>query len=64
MPRLLTVPEAAAALGVSPDTVRRYGDDGRLPYVRYGSGRSGTRRLIPEDAVAAFIAAHTHSGPS
>ena len=62
MPRLLTIPETAEALRVSVRTVRYYTDDGRLPYVRYSGGPA--RRLIPEDAVAAFIAAHMHGGAS
>lgn len=62
MSKLLTLAEVAEILRVSVDTVRRYSDDGRLPYVRYGTGTSGTRRLIPADAVERFIAAHTVVG--
>jgi excisionase family DNA binding protein len=35
---LLTVPEAAALLRVSPITIRRYIADGQLPAVRVGKG--------------------------
>jgi excisionase family DNA binding protein len=34
--RLVTVQEAADALSVSPQTIRRWCKDGRLPYVRRG----------------------------
>src|SRR5713226_7203656 len=38
MMELLTVPEAAALLRVSPITIRRYIADGQLPAVRVGKG--------------------------
>ncbi|GAA1354629.1 TOBE domain-containing protein [Saccharothrix algeriensis] len=37
----LRISEAAALLGVSDDTVRRWIDQGRLPAVRLDSGRKG-----------------------
>jgi molybdopterin-binding protein len=42
--------EAAELLGVSPDTVRRWADAGRLPAERDGGGH----RMIPGTALAAF----------
>ncbi|HYA44455.1 MAG TPA: helix-turn-helix transcriptional regulator [Acidimicrobiales bacterium] len=44
------VPEAAALLGVSADTVRRWADAGKLRSTRDGSGR----RLIDAAALAEF----------
>lgn len=46
----LTVTEAAEALGVHPDTVRRLITDGRLPTVPTGT----RRQLVPVDALRAF----------
>ena len=39
----LRISEAAALLGVSDDTVRRWIDQGRLPEVRLDNGRKGVR---------------------
>jgi molybdopterin-binding protein len=44
------VPEAARLLGVSPDTVRRWADSGRLPSERDTAGR----RVIEGQALADF----------
>jgi excisionase family DNA binding protein len=49
---LLTYPEAAARLGVSPKTLRRIVEDGAIPTVR---PTDHTVRFDPED-VDAFIA--------
>jgi len=46
----LSIVEAAAALGVSRGTIFALLGDGSLPYLRIGR-----RRLIPTDAIAAFI---------
>jgi excisionase family DNA binding protein len=46
---LLTVSEAARRLGLSIDTIRRYGDSGRLPVVWTPTGQ---RRFRPEDVDA------------
>jgi molybdopterin-binding protein len=46
------VPEAAHLLGVSPDTVRRWADSGKLPAERDASGR----RTIDGEALARFAA--------
>jgi molybdopterin-binding protein len=47
MPRQLTIGEAAKALGVSADTLRRWDRDGKLRTVR----DARNRRLVPEDEV-------------
>jgi molybdopterin-binding protein len=49
------ISQAAQLLGVSPDTVRRWADSGRLPVARDGSGR---RTVAGEDlaALAASLA--------
>ncbi|NKY51977.1 TOBE domain-containing protein [Nocardia vermiculata] len=39
----MRISEAAALLGVSDDTVRRWIEQGRLPEVRLDSGRKGVR---------------------
>jgi molybdopterin-binding protein len=44
------ISEAAELLGVSPDTVRRWADSGRLPAERDDSGH----RVIPGAELAAF----------
>jgi len=61
VPRFLTIAETAEMLRLSVDTIRGYCEDGRLPSVRFVSnGRSP--RLVPSEAVEAFIAAHTVHG--
>lgn len=45
------IPEAAEVLGVSPDTVRRWIDGGRLP-----SRTTGTRTVVPGSELASFAA--------
>ena len=50
--------EAAAILGVSPDTVRRWVDDGRLPAVR----SSGGQRLVRRADVAHLLTARRRAG--
>jgi molybdopterin-binding protein len=52
------VGEVAGILGVSPDTVRRWIDDGHLPAVRTASGR----RRVDGVALARF-ARSLHEGP-
>jgi len=47
MPRQLTIGQAAKALGVSADTLRRWDRDGKLRTVR----DARNRRLVPEDEV-------------
>jgi excisionase family DNA binding protein len=46
----MTLTEAAAALGVSPHTLRRWADAGRIPVLRTLGGR---RRFRPKDVEAA-----------
>jgi molybdopterin-binding protein len=48
MPRQLTLGEAAQAIGVSADTLRRWDRAGKLRTVR----DEHNRRLVPEDEVA------------
>jgi molybdopterin-binding protein len=50
--------EAAGILGVSPDTVRRWIDDGRLPAVRSAGGQ----RLVRRADVARLLAARRRAG--
>jgi molybdopterin-binding protein len=55
--------QAAALLGVSPDTVRRWADSGRLPATRSPGGR----RTIDGKALARFamsIASGPQAGPA
>jgi excisionase family DNA binding protein len=53
-PRLVSIEEAARQLGVHPLTIRRLFNRGELPTVRVGR-----RRLIPQEAIDAYIRAHT-----
>jgi molybdopterin-binding protein len=46
--------DAARMLGVSPDTVRRLVDSGRLPATRSAGGR----RLVDSAALAAYVESH------
>ncbi|MCC2279040.1 helix-turn-helix transcriptional regulator [Streptomyces sp. ET3-23] len=48
--RTYTIGQAARLLGVSPDTVRRWADAGRIPTQRDESGK----RLIDGEQLAAF----------
>lgn len=48
----MTVAETADALGVSPDTIRRWLDDGTLPEVLPGAAK---RRLVPRRAIDQVI---------
>lgn len=50
MAELMQVRQAARALGVSENTIRRWGEKGLLPTVRLPSG---VRRFRPEDVEAA-----------
>jgi len=62
VPLLLTVKQAAEALGVSDDTVYRYIADGDLDttdVARRGSVRAKTR--IPRKSIEKFIAARTRN---
>jgi len=49
-PLTLTIPQAAELLGVSPDTVRRWADSGRLATTRTDGGR----RVVDGEALARF----------
>jgi putative two-component system response regulator len=49
---VVTLQEAAAAAGVSPSTMRRWADDGRIPSVRTAGGH----RRFPLQAVRQFAA--------
>lgn len=59
---LLTVAEAADRLGVSPRTVYRLCDEGKLPHQHLGSGR-GTIRIRPEDLAAFERRTAEHAKP-
>lgn len=47
---LMTTAEVAELLNVSPDTVRRYADDGKIPCVRFG--KDGDRRFPRQELLA------------
>lgn len=51
--KLLRIKEAAEMLGVNPETLRRWDNDGRLKAVRFG--KRGDRRYLAED-LQKFIA--------
>ncbi|MGH9121980.1 MAG: TOBE domain-containing protein [Acidimicrobiales bacterium] len=51
------ISQAARLLGVSPDTVRRWADAGRIPVTRDGSGQ----RKVDGAALAAFAAAQVEA---
>ena len=57
--RLLTIPEAAAALRISRSSVYRLFDAGQLAWVQIGSSRRVTSIEIER-----FIAAHTEKAAS
>jgi excisionase family DNA binding protein len=62
LPLLLTVAEAAVALGISDDTVYRYIADGDLDVTdvaRRGSVRAKNR--VPRKSIEAFIARRTRN---
>jgi DNA (cytosine-5)-methyltransferase 1 len=46
-PKLLRIKEAAELLGVNPETLRRWDNEGRLKAVRIGKRQD--RRYRPED---------------
>lgn len=50
----LTAAEAAAAVGVSSVTIRRWASTGELPAVRLGPGERARYRIRPDD-LAAFV---------
>lgn len=59
--RLITIKEAARALGVSMDTIRRWDKSGKITTVR----DSNNKRMIPEDEVsrlASTVTSHGNSG--
>jgi molybdopterin-binding protein len=51
----LRIGQAAALLGVSVDTLRRWGDEGRIALVRSGGGQ----RLVPVAEVQRLLAERT-----
>lgn len=58
-PQLLTIPEAAARLGVSEGTVRRLCDRREIPYVQ--AGINAAKRIAITD-LQAWIDRHTVRG--
>jgi excisionase family DNA binding protein len=61
--KLLTVPDAADILGISPDALRRCISAGEVQYVNVGSTRRPRIRITPA-ALEAFIEKRTSSTPS
>ena len=57
---LWTLEEVAAYLRVSPATVRRWTNTGRLACYRFGPSR---QRRFSREAVFAFVARHLEQGP-
>jgi molybdopterin-binding protein len=55
--REFRIGQAAELLGVSPDTARRWADDGRLPTRR----TEGGHRVVDGAALAEFAAAHAEA---
>ena len=53
--RLLTVTQAAERIGVSPQTVRRWADEGLIPVARTPTGH----RRFDADQIEAVVAAMT-----
>ena len=49
--RPLRVAEAAARIGIHPDTLRRWADAGRIPSVRYPTGERRFDPLIIDEFV-------------
>jgi excisionase family DNA binding protein len=49
---VMTISEAAAALGVHPDTIRKAEREGRIPPIRRESFGSDDRIFLPEDVEA------------
>lgn len=56
---MLTVRQVASLLGVHPDTVRRWCNEGRLRYYQFNP--RGRRRISAED-VRTFIDEHAYFG--
>ena len=62
IPRLYRVSEAAEMLRVSPRQMLRYLDAGEMPFVHLHKRNRAGLRLIPEDALMAFLNRHGKSG--
>lgn len=60
--QLLTVPEAAKALGVHPMTVRRLVWDGELTWVNVGRGKSKPRIRIRQSVLERYMASRERAG--
>ena len=57
--KLMTLAEVATFLNVSPGTVRRWTNEGKLPCYRLG-GSQGSRRFVKED-ILKFLKANQES---
>ncbi len=62
IPRLYRVSEAAQILRVSPRQIRRYLDGGEIPFVHLHKRNRPGLRLVPEDALVAFLNRHGKNG--
>ncbi|WP_259672260.1 helix-turn-helix domain-containing protein [Rhizobium sp. NLR22b] len=59
LPRLLSLPEAARVLNVSPSTVNDLVRHGELAFVQAGRGTERRRLTFSQDEIASFIRRHT-----
>lgn len=54
-PTLVGTTDLASALGITPKTVRRMAQAGRIPSIRVGQGRYGSTYKFNMDAVLAAL---------
>ncbi|WP_064696037.1 helix-turn-helix domain-containing protein [Rhizobium aegyptiacum] len=59
LPRLLSLPEAARVLNVSPSTINDLVRHGELAFVQAGRGTERRHLTFSQDEIASFIRRHT-----